>query len=135
MKTKIIMAIITLFSVFALPSCKKDIKGCTNPNATNYDAKATEDDGSCQLPDPCVTNQTGKVYFKNNSVSNSTYDVFWDGAKIATVAPNNQSQTFIVSANVQHTLLFKYTNTNNVACTQSTPTIPQCSTWWFDCSQ
>ena len=28
------------------------IRGCTNPKATNYNSKATEDDGSCILPPP-----------------------------------------------------------------------------------
>jgi hypothetical protein len=31
-------------------SCKK--KGCTNPEATNYNAEAKKDDGSCILPEP-----------------------------------------------------------------------------------
>lgn len=28
-------------------SCKKEVPGCTEPNAINYDASATENDGSC----------------------------------------------------------------------------------------
>ena len=30
-----------------IASCGK--KGCTDPNATNYDPKATKDDGSCEV--------------------------------------------------------------------------------------
>ena len=30
-----------------------DPQGCTNPNATNYDADATQDDGSCTFDNPC----------------------------------------------------------------------------------
>ena len=29
------------------------IYGCTDSSATNYDAEATEDDGSCEYPEPC----------------------------------------------------------------------------------
>lgn len=39
-------------SAFLL-SCKKNndpVSGCTNPNATNYNAQATQDDGSCVMP-------------------------------------------------------------------------------------
>ncbi|HPH81344.1 MAG TPA: hypothetical protein PL185_02165 [Flavobacteriales bacterium] len=33
---------------FTTSSCKKDkIKGCMNPDATNYSSSVTEDDGSC----------------------------------------------------------------------------------------
>jgi hypothetical protein len=37
-------------------SCKK--KGCTDSTATNYDADAKKDDGSCTFPDPTPTNRT-----------------------------------------------------------------------------
>ena len=30
----------------------KTIKGCTNPKAENYNPNATEDDGSCEFPEP-----------------------------------------------------------------------------------
>ena len=30
-----------------------DPQGCTNSNATNYDADATQDDGSCTFDNPC----------------------------------------------------------------------------------
>jgi hypothetical protein len=45
---KIILAGIVLVGLAT--SCKKE--GCTNPEATNYDAEAEKDDGSCVLPDP-----------------------------------------------------------------------------------
>jgi len=147
--------IILTFTAGILQGClfaKKD--GCTSVCATNYDSSADTDDGSCTgctdpaatnyCPGanyssgtciyPCETNNTGKVYFINHSNSNSTYDVIWDGVKIFTVAPNQQSPTITVSAGIQHTLLFRFTNTSNGACTQSTPIIPQCETWWFDCT-
>ena len=33
--------------------CGAAVLGCTNPNATNYDATATQDDGSCLFANPC----------------------------------------------------------------------------------
>ena len=107
-------------------------EGCKNENALNYCPSAVFDDGSCEFA--CEINSTAEVYFINNSNSNSTYDVIWDGVKIATVTPGDESNTFTVSANIQHTLVFRFTNTSNNACTPSTPVVPQCQTWWFDCT-
>lgn len=138
MKTLIQMTLTCLLLAgFAITSCKKKIDGCTDPKAINYNAKATDDDGTCKYPPPspsCETNKTGEVYFINNSNSNSTYDIIWDGVKIATVAPNQSSQVFTYSANVQHTLVFRYTNTSNNACTPSTPYLTQCQRLWFNCT-
>ncbi len=51
--SKIGLAALVALTVSAT-SCKK--KGCTDPNATNYDADAKKDDGSCTLPEPVVEN-------------------------------------------------------------------------------
>ncbi|NNE54511.1 MAG: hypothetical protein HKN32_00725, partial [Flavobacteriales bacterium] len=45
------------------------IYGCTDPEALNYNAEATEDDGSCEYPEPCDFNQ---LYIL-------LYDSFGDG--------------------------------------------------------
>ena len=34
-------------------NCGAAVEGCTNPNATNYDASATSDDGSCLFDNAC----------------------------------------------------------------------------------
>ena len=34
-------------------SCGPVVSGCMNPNATNYDSTATEDDGSCTFANAC----------------------------------------------------------------------------------
>ena len=36
-------------AISSFTSCKKDVSGCTNPNADNYNADADNDDGSCIL--------------------------------------------------------------------------------------
>jgi len=45
MISKIFSLLFIVFFLFVAPSCKK--KGCTNPNASNYDSTASKDDGSC----------------------------------------------------------------------------------------
>ena len=42
------------------------ILGCTNPNATNYNPSATQNDGSCILQS-CITDDDCDVYFRCNS--------------------------------------------------------------------
>lgn len=67
------------FALFAsvlitVSSCKKAIRGCTNPSATNYNSKADEDDGSCKYPavvygctDPSATNYNQYATVNNGS--------------------------------------------------------------------
>ncbi len=126
MKKISLIRLLMLIGITTFVGCKKEVKGCKDVNATNYNSNVTEDDGTCKYVLLCETNKTGQVYFKNNSNSNSTYDVIWDGVKIATVAPNQSSAVFTYSANVQHTLVFRHTNTSNNACTPSTPYLTQC---------
>jgi hypothetical protein len=45
------------------------VYGCTDPDALNYDSEATEDDGSCEYPEPC----------DYTSVLFHMYDSFGDG--------------------------------------------------------
>lgn len=62
---------IAAFSVFAT-SCSKD-KGCTDPNAINYDSNAEEDDGSCQY------DNTADLVVKEGTITN---DETWTKDKI-----------------------------------------------------
>lgn len=42
--------LLALFIGATLTSCNKDLPGCTDASASNYDSDATEDDGSCEYP-------------------------------------------------------------------------------------
>jgi len=76
----------------------------------------------------------GKVYFRNLSATNATYDIIWDGAKLTTVGPGQTSDTYEESCEVQHTLDFKITNTSQYACSQSTPSLECGKTVEYSCS-
>jgi hypothetical protein len=54
-------------------SCKK--KGCTNPDATNYDENAKKDDGSCVLPTPVENEVTVSGQITTNTTWTS--DKIW----------------------------------------------------------
>jgi len=55
--------IVFMFSVVLLGSCQKDIEGCTDPQAKNYNADATKDDGSCEFIGIGDTMQGGIIFF------------------------------------------------------------------------
>ena len=97
----------------------------------------TEDSAGLPPPPPplsCQTNNTAQVSFENRSNTNSTYDVIWDGANIFVVAPANTSPPITAAAGVQHILRFQFTNTQNLACNEGTPTLAQCSNRVFSCT-
>ena len=145
-----------MLSVFIASGCaEEEVKeGCTIACADNYDPSAEIDNRTCtgcrdvlaanycpgvvinnnNCTYDCELNQTGEIYFINKSNTNSTYDIIWDGAKLTTLAPGETSATYTVTANITHTLLFQYTNTSNLACTASTPVIPQCQSVWYSCT-
>ncbi len=64
-----LFAFSTLFTTMI--SCKK--KGCTDPNAANYNSKAKKDDGSCTY-DPASTYTVPTTYTFTNSNGESTVD-------------------------------------------------------------
>lgn len=76
----------------------------------------------------------GKVYFKNLSGTNTTYDIIWDGSKLTTVAPGQSSATYEESCEVQHTLEFRITNTSTLACSASTPSLECGTTVYYSCT-
>jgi hypothetical protein len=70
MKITKILLFTFMLGVFAITSCQKDPqKGCTDATATNYDANAEEDDGTCTfiptitlIGDSVVTIAVASVY-------------------------------------------------------------------------
>ncbi len=82
----------------------------------------------------CETYNTAKVFFQNKSTTGTTYDVIWNGSRVFTLAPSEDSDTITVAAQISHTLVFKRTGTNEAACSESQPIPSKCSTNWFWCS-
>ncbi len=113
---------VLLFALLASAGTTVSATGCSSSDSTGPAQSA------------CETNNTALVSFRNNSNTNRTYNVIWDGVNRATITPGSESEKFTVAAGVQHTLVFRYTNTNTNACTPSTPTLAQCSNMWFNCT-
>ncbi|MEY4876674.1 MAG: hypothetical protein RL708_1823 [Bacteroidota bacterium] len=62
MKKNLVLTIIALTMATTLMySCKKTVRGCTDPTSLTYNSKANEDDGTCQYK--------GKVTFWNDVIS------------------------------------------------------------------
>ncbi len=98
---------------------------------------ACSDSENVAAPSPtlsCQVNNTAKLVFRNQSNTNATYDLLWNGSKLFTIAPGSESDTLVTAAGIQHTLLFQFTNSSNNACNPATPTLAQCSNGWFSCT-
>lgn len=67
-RTGIILGV--LFSVFS--SCHR--KGCTDPEAENYDERYKKDDGSCLYPPAAEITINFQHFFETNSVNASTFN-------------------------------------------------------------
>lgn len=70
---------------------------------------------------------TATVVFQNRSSTGLTYSVILDGVQIAVIPPGSDTGPRTVTANVQHTVFYRVTNTNSVACGPATPVWPQCT--------
>lgn len=75
--------------------CKKnkDVNGCTDSLATNYNAQATVDDGSCQFPDPtCAGHPTNSSMFP--LIQGARWDYTMQGASSQPFLTVSGTQTF-----------------------------------------
>lgn len=75
-----------MFSIVLLGSCNKDIEGCTDVNATNYNSDATIDDGSCLYP---VTNIPDTAF--EQALIDLGYDDIIDGGVLTSSIANVDS--------------------------------------------
>lgn len=77
-------------------SCKKK-EGCTNPEATNYDADAKEDDGSCVLPaahGEAVITGLAKANLDLSNDTNSNALLDWEDAPATILAKYNEADLY-----------------------------------------
>jgi hypothetical protein len=82
----------------------------------------------------CQTFSTAAVSFANRTATNTTYDIFWDNSRVATVAPSQTSPEITAVAGVAHSLSFRIANTTSAACTPSNPVPAACAAQTYTCS-
>lgn len=84
----------------------------------------------------CQANNTGEVAFRNTNPKPIAQDIIWDGSRIFRgVAPGQTTPPITASAGVAHTLTFVVVNSNQIACSTSSPILIQCVTGRvFTCS-
>lgn len=86
------------------------------------------------LPTPaCQLNNTGWVRFGNRSAT-ASHDIIWDGIRIFTVAPGQDSPEISVTAGVTHTLSSRVANSSRLACSTANPIIAQCDRRILTCT-
>jgi len=113
----LITAVLAAVTIVSLPACSGSLSTLTAPTEPG-----------------CQTGNTATVYFESRSVSNRTYDILLDGSQVAAVGPAQNSNLFVVAAGVQHTVLFRLSNTGIAACAELTPVFAQCANQIVGCA-
>ena len=121
MKKNVCIKILVLLIILTALGCSKSAP--TTPDPPEIPDTPT---GDCQI------DSTAWVTFKNNSNSNTTYDVIWDGAKKVTITPGTTSPTYTVPSG-QHTMKYVVTNTNTIARAQENLNLQVCSSSTYYC--
>ena len=95
--------------------------------------------GSSSSPAPvtpdCEKYNTAEIRFQNRSATGITMDIIWNGSSLVRLFSGDTSQYYTVSAGVTHTLLFRNAANGATACTQSQPTLSQCSSYSYWCTK
>ena len=85
----------------------------------------------CSVPTDCNARGTGDIKFENHA-SHSTYDIIVDGSMVGSIAPG---QSITQTENVgPHTILYRFSNTNQNACAESQESVIKCTVVTLSCS-
>ncbi|NVO04298.1 MAG: hypothetical protein HXX09_16515 [Bacteroidetes bacterium] len=71
-----------VLSIASISSCRKERRGCTNPNSINYNSSATLDDGSCiakvyGCTDPSASNYNSSANVSDGNCIYTTQITTW----------------------------------------------------------
>jgi hypothetical protein len=105
--------------------CEPILEGCTDSEATNYNSRATDDDGSCKYCD-------GKGTLRLTNASAVTQKINIDGANYGYLYAGNTA--YFQLAVGTHTYTFQNGTGGGNACSPATVIIVACQTEGFSCS-
>ena len=90
------------YNITSIPSHRVRQRGCTDPNALNYNSDATQDDGSCNYPPPTDNFECGKIKFDLDFECNNASDVLGGDLSVNSYTikfkPLSQSDPDLVNA-------------------------------------
>jgi len=115
---KTTLILITGLVVMSLIGCSDEDKG-VGPESEPQPVS------SCERFDQAT------MTFENTS-SRTVYDVILDGSRIGSIGPGSEMSRTVASGS--HTILFKFSNNGQRACTESTPNVAKCSHHTYGCS-
>jgi hypothetical protein len=113
-------------STLSFYGCEKEIRGCTNSNASNYNPDATDDDGSCTL-----CNGSGSLRLENSSTSNY-YKINIDGINYGSLDPGESKDYTLPAGN--HSFEFQKLTGPGNGCSSANVIIVACQVQGFYCN-